>query len=351
MSLRRTTMSDVARKAGVHQTTVSLALRNDPRLPRETRSRIRAVAESMGYRPDPMLSALNFYRSSRDAAKAQPAIAFLTRSRQGRSPHTFFADEQFLKGARRACERMGYRIVVFPIGNAPSEAARLSRILRTRGIGGVIMGSLDARLPSLDLEWDHFCALCIETQHLGLSLHTVGNNQTAITRTAIRRMAALGYRRIGLAVGEVEEASLGRLFTAGYLVEVFGDRRLTRIPPFMLRSSEGAATAARLGPWIRRHRIDAVLSNWSSIGDHLAALGLRIPEDIGVATLDHSPRRGPIAGIRQSHELVGERAVEGLALLIKTNQRGLVRLPNVTLVDGVWQDGPDLPPRPRGSRA
>jgi LacI family transcriptional regulator len=342
-------MSDVARQAGVHQTTVSLALRNDPRLPRETRARIREAADAMGYRPDPMLSALNFYRSSRDTAKAQPSIAFILRTRQGRPANAFFADEQFLRGARRACERMGYRIVVFQIGNTATEGVRLSRIIRSRGISGVILASLDTRLRMLPMEWDNFCALCIETQHLGLSLHTVGDNQSAVTRTAVRRAFELGYRRIGLAVGEVEEASLRKPFTAGYLIEVYENPALGRIPPLLLRPGDDSAMGSRLGAWVRRHRVDAILSNWSNMADLISSAGLRVPEDIGMATLDHNPRKGPIAGIRQSHELVGERAVESLAMLIKTNQRGLVRLPNITLVDGTWQDGPELPAKAPGA--
>src|SRR5437016_2694841 len=125
MSLKRITMVEVARVAKVHQTTVSLALRNDPRLPRETRQRIRKLAEDMGYRPDPMLSALNFYRSSKDTAKTQPAIAFIMRSRAMHPPVHFYSDEKFLKGARRACERMGFRLVPFQVENSPSEGARL----------------------------------------------------------------------------------------------------------------------------------------------------------------------------------------------------------------------------------
>lgn len=307
-----------------------------------------ALAEALKYRPDPMLSALSFYRASGDAAKAQPTIAYIMRSRQGHLFNTFFADDQFLRGARRACERMGYRLVVLHVGSTPAEGTRLSRIIRSRGIGGVIIASLATSLRELPLEWDCFCALCIESQHLGLSLHTVGNNQSAVTRTAIRRMLELGYSRIGLAVGEMEEASLGKPFTAGYLVEAHGTRRLKRVPPLLLRDGEPARNAARLGAWVRRHHIDAVLSNWSSAPDLLRSAGLRIPQDLGIATLDHDPRRGAVAGIRQSHELVGERAIEGLALLIKTNQRGLVSLPNITLVDGIWCDGPDLPPRNRG---
>jgi LacI family transcriptional regulator len=336
-------MADVAREAKVHQTTVSLALRNDPRLPPATRTRIRALATGMGYRPDPMLSALNFYRTSRDPSKAQPSMAFIMRARNKRWGSTFYSDDQFLKGARRTCERLGYRIAVFQVGTTPGEGQRLNRILRSRGISGVILASLDVSQIQFSMEWEQLSALCIESQHLGLSLHTVGNNQTAITRTAIRRMFELGYSRIGLTVGEVEEESLGRPFSAGYLVESGWNKQLAKVPPLLLRANDVVRPEERLRKWITRHRIDAVLSNWSSMPELLRSAGYRIPADLGVATLDFNPSRGATAGIRQSHEIVGERAVEALALLMKTNQRGLIRLPNTVLVDGVWKDGPDLP--------
>ena len=345
MTLQRITMADVARAAQVHQTTVSLALRNDPRLPRETRERIHALAESMGYRPDPMLAALNFYRTSRDAAKTRPSIAFLMRSRANLPAENFFVDEQFLQGARCAAERMGYRIVPFQIENTATEGERLSRVIRSRGIDGVILGSLDISLRGLAMDWDHFSALCIESQHLGLSLHTVANNQSGSTRVAVRRLFELGYKKIGLAVGEIEETSLGKPFTSGYLIEVHEQRGGRSIRPLLLRHEPNATIAAKLGSWVRVHKIDSILSNWSNIPDLLKMAGLDVPRDVGVATLDYNPHRGAVAGIRQSHELVGERAVEALALLMKTNQRGSFRLPNTTLIDGLWEDGPELPPK------
>ena len=352
MSLKRITMAEVARVAKVHQTTVSLALRNDPRLPRETRQRIRSLAESMGYRPDPMLSALNFYRSSKDKAKMQPSIAFIMRSRASFPAEHFFVDEQFLKGARRASERMGYRIVPFQIENSTAEGTRLSRVLRSRGISGVIIGSLDVSIRRLAMDWDYFSALCIESQHLNLSLHTVANNQGGITRTAVRRLVELGYRRIGLAVGEVEDASLGKPFTAGYLVEVHEHKSLRFIPPLLLHpGNSNSQLSAKLASWVRTNQIDAVLGNWGNIPELLKLAGLRVPQDVGTATLDYKPHRGAKAGMRQSHELVGERAVEGVALLMKTNQRGQITLPNTTLIDGIWQDGPELPSKKRNHRA
>ena len=58
----RVTMRDVARALGVDPSTVSLALRAHPKIPAETRERIRRAAEKLGYTPDPMLGALASYR-------------------------------------------------------------------------------------------------------------------------------------------------------------------------------------------------------------------------------------------------------------------------------------------------
>lgn len=51
MVQRPVTSYDVARKAQVSQSTVSRALRDDPRVVRKTRDRIRAIAAEMGYVP------------------------------------------------------------------------------------------------------------------------------------------------------------------------------------------------------------------------------------------------------------------------------------------------------------
>jgi hypothetical protein len=64
-----------------------------------------------------------------------------------------------------------------------------------------------------------------------------------------------------------------------------------------------------------------------------------------VAALDLTPDIGPTAGMRQNHRLVGERAVEQLAGLMRSHIRGLVPAPNLTLIEGDWVDGPGVPER------
>ena len=49
MNERRVTLADIAREAAVHVTTVSLALRNHPRLPESTRLRIQKLAQTFTY--------------------------------------------------------------------------------------------------------------------------------------------------------------------------------------------------------------------------------------------------------------------------------------------------------------
>ena len=64
MPRRRVILKDIAIKAGVHVTTVSLALRNHQRIPEATRKRIRELAKKMGYQPDPLLRSLTAYRGN-----------------------------------------------------------------------------------------------------------------------------------------------------------------------------------------------------------------------------------------------------------------------------------------------
>jgi LacI family transcriptional regulator len=59
MGNRSVTSYDVARRAGVSQSTVSRALRDDPRVVEKTRLRIRALAKEMGYVPHVTARSLN----------------------------------------------------------------------------------------------------------------------------------------------------------------------------------------------------------------------------------------------------------------------------------------------------
>jgi len=73
----RVSLRDVARAVGVSHMAVSLALRDDPRVSEARRREIRAKAEQLGYRPDPMLSSLAAYRNTRRSTTVRATVAWL----------------------------------------------------------------------------------------------------------------------------------------------------------------------------------------------------------------------------------------------------------------------------------
>ena len=67
-------MEDVARAVGYSRATVSLALRGDASIPEKTRQRIAKVAEKLGYRTNPLVSALmSLQRQRRYAGRTEHA--------------------------------------------------------------------------------------------------------------------------------------------------------------------------------------------------------------------------------------------------------------------------------------
>ena len=73
---QRVTLRDIAKDAGVHFTTVGLALRNDPRVTPATAARVQASARKLGYAHDAMLSALSLYRH-RNSQRFAGVIAYV----------------------------------------------------------------------------------------------------------------------------------------------------------------------------------------------------------------------------------------------------------------------------------
>ena len=106
----RVTMAVVAQKAGVHPTTVSLALRNHPSLPISTRKRLQLLAAQMGFRRDPALSALVAYRRHTRPVKGTPLLAYVTHwdSRWGWKDHP--AHKAFFDGATMKASPLGYQL-------------------------------------------------------------------------------------------------------------------------------------------------------------------------------------------------------------------------------------------------
>ncbi len=337
-------MRDVAARAGVHQTTVSLALRDHPSISAATRRRIREVAEQLGYRPNPLLSAFNLHRIASHPAKGAPTVAMIFDAQMDpRAPGHAYA-RLLLDGARSAAAERGYRVEPFVLNEGGLHERRLARVLATRGITAVVFSTLGLHSKPLELDWPRLSAVKIESLQVRPALNAVSADQWQAARLGLRRLRALGYRRVGLAVAREDEQRLGEPFRTGVLVEQASMPERDRVASLVFNRPDPNLRHV-LAQWVREQRVDAVMSNWNNMVELLRGAGLRVPEDVGVASLDLPSAGTELAGVEQNHRLVGRRAVRQVLMQLQAHQLGLPEMASVTFVPGCWREGASAPLR------
>lgn len=358
MNERRVTLADVARAASVHVTTVSLALRNSPRLPMETRQRLQHMARKMGYAPDPWMRALVSYRNNVKARRTRPTLAYVTNwnTRWGWKKVT--AHPEFYRGASDAAQQLGFSLDHFWMSEPGLSHERLSQILTARGISGLIIASHMREVDvALHFDWSHFSAVKIDYFPHQPELHNVTNNQCNVVRLAVQRVMAAGYRRIGFVMHRGWDHSVDHLWSAGFLCEQQNLSAEERIPILMFPDPEPVenwineskadvvAPNDKFASWYARYKPEVVISKPSFVQPCFQHLGLKVPGDVALVDVFLDEFSGRVAGVRQNHETVGALAVEILAGQLQHNKYGVPEIPTTTYVEGTWFDGATLPPR------
>ncbi len=359
MSEQRVTLADIARKAGVHVTTVSLALRNHPRLPAKTRQRLCALAEVMGYRPDPAMRALVAYRQRLRPSHSQLTLAYVTNwsTRWGWKEVT--AHPQFYAGAEAKARELGFHLEHFWMREPGLSQDRLSRILYVRGITGLIIASHGREMgDALLFDWQNFSAVKIDYfPHIPAELHNVTNDQCSIIRMAVRKVMTAGYRRIGFVMHRGWDHAVDHLWTAGFLCEQQNLTVRERIPALIFPAAhpverwfnESRAPVVvdpqPFAAWLDRHQPEVIISKGSFVLPLLRKLGCRVPKHMAFVDVFLEDFSGQTAGVRQNHETVGAMAVEILDGQLQHNKRGVPEIPMTTYVEGTWFDGASCPPR------
>lgn len=345
--MTRVTQSDIARAAGVHNTTVSLALRNSPAIPEATRKRIQAVAEELGYSPDPALQALVAYRHGRMTNRRQETIAYVTNWPTKWGWQDEPAQARIHAGALRKATECGYHLEHFWLGDPDVGPRRLNSMLFHRGISAVILASQRPTGDSLtEIDWSRLSAIAIGASPSLLPLHRVTDDCAAAMRLTMRQMREAGYQRVGLLLPCWQDELTDHAWSTSFLVEQSRIPADLRVPALTFGTPEMNDTAIRLPifqDWVRRHRPDAIIGFTPRARSPLTAMGLDAPRTIGWATLGLDRAEEDEAGVSENSEHVGELATELLVGHIQRNLRGLPSVATTTLVEGTWKHGTSLP--------
>lgn len=333
------TQQDVARALGIADSTVSRALRNNPRIPEARRRQIQAKAEEMGYHINSMAAALSHCRTARGRGSIGAVIAWLNSWERPENLRRFKQFDLYWRGASSCAEKFGYRIEEFVV-NEKMPFHRVEQILLARGIPGILIPPGPFLAEHNQMHWDRFAIVRLGWVLESLPVHTVTSNQAANAMLAFRRAQALGYERIGF-VGYRGDAWM---FGAGFLWAQVNLPEHLRLPVLLLPSNIASVNQEPLVAWLTKTKPDAIISENPDVPKMLELAGYRVPDDIGLATVNVLDC--PVdAGIDQNPEEIGRAAMLVLISLINDNDRGVPPTYRQIQVAGKWIDGTSLPAR------
>ncbi len=334
---RVVSMKDVAGACGVSVVTVSRALRGDRNHASETRERILRAAEELGYRVNPLVSALMSARGRHKPAKGTVNLAILNPGEEDWRTHPFYL------GVVAQAKALGFSIELFGF-KAGQGAVRTRKVMQARGVRGIIV------MPSPRAEW------CLEFDLSGFAAATIGysivapNMPRVVTDTYGRMMTALGevavrgYRRIGVLGTDDLDRRFQYLGTAA--VEVFKKTARGHASVFCMNLPQDMADeekCAQVVEWIRAKRLDAVVSQLG-LHEGLRAAGQRLPGKTGYIFLHHCDDP-MITSMDQNQEWIGRKATDVVVGMINRNEFQVPEQSQTIMIPSVWREGMTLPVR------
>lgn len=353
--VQQPSLRDIARQLNVSHVTVSMALRDHPRISVERRAEVRKVAEALGYRPDPMLASLVAYRNRKRVKPVAATLAWLNCWPEPAKLRQHKEFDSYWLGARAAAERLGYRLEEFVI-DKDMKGRRLNGILLARGVKGLLVPPHRAGMSwsDLGLDWKEFSLVRFGFSTSDLRAHMIGNDQMRSSELAVRQMADAGYRRIGYVGSESHDAATDANFRMGYLRGIELDQRLTWAPPILLgpgQRLESAEVGQRVVEWIKENAIDALLTSESGLMELCERHGLRVPDDVAIAATSARDGGRVDAGLDQNPVEIGRVAVHTLIESINRREFGEPDYCRRVLVESRWVAGASLPIKRSCARA
>ncbi len=334
---------DIAAKAGVSQMTVSLALRNHPRVSAATRRRVLAAAERVGYARDAKLGELMIYLRKRRQLRDHTPIAFLNAYRIPGIEKTDPYVTGLFKGALRRGGELGLKLEPFWLHAPDLTQARLANVLYHRGYRGVIVSPLDPLAPKFNFDCRRFTAVATSYSSEFLGINQVLTNRLQGLQLATGRLIEAGFRRIGMVVDEDMEFR-SRHMASAYFSWFQSQRPAAERVPLLQRQVLDKISFAA---WLKKHRPEVVLTSPIEPYGWIQEMGLKIPQDISYATLSVSSYVDPrLSGIDEKPESIGEVVAETLAAQIHINEFGRPRVHRIIGLDSEWRAGGTLA-RPR----
>jgi LacI family transcriptional regulator len=323
---KRPGLRDVASASGVCLMTVSLSLRNSPKISQATRERVQRIARELGYHPDPEISRLMQHLRTSRTSRGTTGLAVVDFY-----PSLDFAElayhRRIRNGIVRRSAELGFSVDQLKAAEYRFNLRNVLNVVRNRGVEGVVLfPSVVAPLvldPAVD--WNGISVVAVTNSILAPRFHSVAPHQFSNMMRLIESAQAHGYRRIGMMLEESFDERTAHHFTAAMDWHKHGARvlllRATQAP------EEKLATAAR---WIAAHTPDLIFAQSPDLAQAALATG---PHTATIAALG-TPNDDRHSCLDEHPEEVGTAAVDLLAGMMYYHETGIPAHPRTTMIYG-----------------
>ncbi len=186
--MRRSTINDVARKAGVSKATVSHVLNNTRFVEEPTKNRVLQAIQEIGYRPSNVARSLTTNQTNTIGVVISDASNY------------FFGE--ILRGLEDILRQSGYGLVVCNTDETlEREAEYLDYLLRQR-VDGIIAAATSQRWDVLfRMDTQHTPVVFMDRTFEGQEGPFVGVDNCAAAHRAVQHLIDAGHREIGILAG------------------------------------------------------------------------------------------------------------------------------------------------------
>lgn len=321
---RRPTLADVARRAGMSKSAVSMILndRRDTRLSAEAAERVRAAADELGYRPNPAAQSLRSGKT-RTIGFVSDQVT-ITRYASG-----------MIRGVLDAAKAHGHTVLITETGGGDDLADALQE-LTDRRVDGLLIGLMSARLIEIPDQQGSTPLVVVNGVTPGGHPHVLPDERAAGMAVA-EHLIERGHRRIGV-VGELPDvigdprrsATIGDRFAG-----LFEALARAGVRPVLTETSEwspeiGYECAHRL---LDEHpELTALVAGNDNMAfgvyQAMAERGLRVADDVSVISFDDEELAAYLRpGLTTARLPYEEMARRGVEMLLGDREAGRLLLP------------------------
>lgn len=336
-------MADIARHLRLARSTVSMALRDHPDIAPATRRRVQDAALRLGYRANPLVSALMANVHAAHPVKHDTALAVIS---EDAGPIEWYRRpllDSIHAGIASQADRHGFLLQHFQLVDAGLSPARLAAILHARGIPGVILAPVSCTKPSRFDAWEDFAVVTIGWSVLNPRLSRSSFHHFQNMLLAWDTLAARGYQRIGF-VHTTEQSQRSALtYLGGFLARSHTRPSSARVEPLAVDVAT-SLTPELFRAWKERERPDAVIVTDAACFVPLVQQNARVPDELALVALEAGSAPAGTAGIDEQAPRVGAAAIDLLIGQLHRNQRGSPEVPSCVHVPGTWREGTTVRP-------